>query len=64
MPVGQKGQSLPLEGKVSAVRLTDEVAKTTIAFAIYTSPPPKAEPPLKGKPQTQKHRRGKGSLVS
>ena len=58
--LAQTEKSLPLEGKVSfAEQNSDEVEKQIIddleglyndCFAIYTSPPPSAEPLLKGKP--------------
>ena len=45
-----KNESLPLEGKVGCEATRMRWKRITIAFAIYTSPPPEAEPLLKEKP--------------
>ena len=45
---------VPLEGKVAA-KLTDEVGKNNDCYAIYTSPPPTAEPLLEEKPLKDLH---------
>ena len=45
-----KYKSLPLEGKVSCEATRMRWKRITIAFEIYTSPPPTAEPLLKEKP--------------